>query len=83
MKQVDFYYDIVCPYAYLGATQIGQIAAAHGAEVNWRPFLLGGGGRTRTSDCPVRSRVPCPLGYVPKTRKAPVLAGRGFVGRCC
>ena len=42
MKQVDFYYDIVCPYAYLGETQISAIAEARGAEVVWKPFLLGG-----------------------------------------
>ena len=26
MAHVDFYYDIVCPYAYLGSTQIQAIA---------------------------------------------------------
>jgi 2-hydroxychromene-2-carboxylate isomerase len=38
---VDFYYDFSSPYAYLGSTQIERVAAAHGATVRWRPFLLG------------------------------------------
>lgn len=42
MKSVDFYYDFVCPYAYLGHTQIEAVCARAGAELRWRPFLLGG-----------------------------------------
>lgn len=40
--QVDFYYDIVCPYAYLASTRIEALAARCGATVRWRPILLGG-----------------------------------------
>ena len=39
---IDFYYDIVCPYAYLASTQIEAIAARYDAEVRWHPVLLGG-----------------------------------------
>lgn len=39
---VDFHYDIVCPYAYLASTRIEALAARCGAEVRWRPLLLGG-----------------------------------------
>lgn len=39
---LDFWFDIVCPYAYLGSTQIDALAAEHGATVTWRPMLLGG-----------------------------------------
>jgi 2-hydroxychromene-2-carboxylate isomerase len=42
VKRVDFYYDYSCPYAYLGSTQIEAIAARAGAEIAWRPMLLGG-----------------------------------------
>lgn len=38
---IDFYFDFISPYGYLASTQIEQIAAKHGREVNWRPFLLG------------------------------------------
>lgn len=39
---VEFWYDVVCPFAYIGSTQIEAVAARHGARVDWRPFLLGG-----------------------------------------
>ncbi len=41
-RTVEVFYDIVCPYAYLGVTQIEAVAARTGAEVVWKPFLLGG-----------------------------------------
>ena len=41
-RVVEIWYDVVCPYAYLGSTQIERVAAAAGAEVSWQPFLLGG-----------------------------------------
>ncbi len=40
--RIDFYYDIVCPYAYLGSTQIEALAERCGAELRWHPVLLGG-----------------------------------------
>ena len=42
MKTVEYFYDVSSPYAYLAHDEIGKIAAAHGAEVIWRPFFLGG-----------------------------------------
>ena len=42
MSDIDFYYDVVCPYAYLGALQIEAQAANVGVDVNWIPTLLGG-----------------------------------------
>ena len=39
---LDFYYDVVCPYAYLASTQIEALAARAGATITWKPFLLGG-----------------------------------------
>jgi 2-hydroxychromene-2-carboxylate isomerase len=39
---VEYWFDIVCPYAYLGATQIDAVAMRVGARVEWKPFLLGG-----------------------------------------
>lgn len=38
----QFYYDIVCPFAYLASTQIEAMAARAGAEIEWVPILLGG-----------------------------------------
>ncbi len=42
MPEIRFYYDVVCPYAYLASTQIEAAAARVGATVSWRPVLLGG-----------------------------------------
>ncbi len=38
--KVRFFYDIVCPYAYLASTQIKQLLPY--ADVEWVPILLGG-----------------------------------------
>jgi len=42
MKTIDFYYDVVCPYAYLASTRIHALAKDTGAELTYRPILLGG-----------------------------------------
>lgn len=40
--EITFYYDIVCPYAYLAAMQLPALAEGLGAQIDWRPILLGG-----------------------------------------
>jgi 2-hydroxychromene-2-carboxylate isomerase len=42
VKRVDFFYDFSCPYAYLAHTQIEALCERAGAELVWRPMLLGG-----------------------------------------
>lgn len=42
MKQVEFFYDVSSPYAYLAHEEITHVASRHGAVVVWRPFFLGG-----------------------------------------
>ncbi len=39
--RVDCWFDYSSPFAYLGTTQVERVAGAEGAEVRWRPFLLG------------------------------------------
>lgn len=39
---LEFHYDVVCPYAYLASTRIEALAARAGARLVWRPVLLGG-----------------------------------------
>lgn len=41
-KQVECFFDVVSPAAYLAWTQLPGIAAETGAEIVWRPMLLGG-----------------------------------------
>ena len=38
---VDFYFDFSSPYGYFASHKIDALAARHGREVRWRPFLLG------------------------------------------
>ncbi|CAJ0858230.1 2-hydroxychromene-2-carboxylate isomerase [Ralstonia sp. LMG 32965] len=42
MKQVEFFFDVGSPYSYLAYHQLPKIAQATGAEIVWRPMLLGG-----------------------------------------
>lgn len=39
--QLHFFFDYSSPFAYLGADGVEKLAADHGAELIWRPFLLG------------------------------------------
>lgn len=42
VPEVGFYFDIVCPYAYLAAQQLPVLCARLGARIDYRPILLGG-----------------------------------------
>ena len=41
-KEVEFYFDVGSPAAYLAWTQLPKIAAEAKAQIVYRPFLLGG-----------------------------------------
>ncbi|RZI41978.1 2-hydroxychromene-2-carboxylate isomerase [Herbaspirillum sp. HC18] len=41
-RQVDFYFDFGSPTSYLAWTQLPELARAAGAQLNFRPILLGG-----------------------------------------
>jgi 2-hydroxychromene-2-carboxylate isomerase len=40
--RIDFFFDFACPFAYLASREIERVAERTGAEVAWRPILLGG-----------------------------------------
>jgi len=42
VPEVAFYFDIVCPYAYLASQTLPTLAHELGATVDYRPILLGG-----------------------------------------
>ena len=42
LSEVRFYYDVVCPYAYMAATRVQALSAERGVAVRWVPVLLGG-----------------------------------------
>jgi len=39
---LEYHFDIVCPFAYLGSTQVEALCERTGATLSWHPFLLGG-----------------------------------------
>ena len=41
-RDLDFYYDFVCPYAYLASLEVEALARGSGARLSYRPILLGG-----------------------------------------
>jgi 2-hydroxychromene-2-carboxylate isomerase len=38
---IDFYFDFSSPYGYIASHKIDALAAKHGREALWRPYLLG------------------------------------------
>ncbi len=40
-KTLEFFLDYASPYSYLAAEQVEALAKRTGAELRWRPFLLG------------------------------------------
>lgn len=38
---IEFYFDFISPYGYLGGIGIERVAARRGRSVDWRPMLLG------------------------------------------
>ena len=42
LKQIEFYFDFACPYAYLASTRLTELSAHADAEITLKPVLLGG-----------------------------------------
>jgi len=40
--RLEYYFDFTCPFAYLGSIEVEHVARRTGAELRWRPMLLGG-----------------------------------------
>ncbi|WP_339515996.1 2-hydroxychromene-2-carboxylate isomerase [Pseudomonas sp. RL_15y_Pfl2_60] len=53
-KQVEFFFDFGSPASYLAWTQLPKIAASAGAQINWRPMLLGGVFKATGNSSPVQ-----------------------------
>jgi 2-hydroxychromene-2-carboxylate isomerase len=41
-KKLEFFYDCSSPWTYLAFSKIEQLARRAGAELTWKPFLVGG-----------------------------------------
>ena len=57
---LTFYFDVVCPYAYLASTQVEALAARAGVSLEWKPVLLGG--LFKLLDSPARPPDAWPVG---------------------
>jgi 2-hydroxychromene-2-carboxylate isomerase len=59
-KTVEFYFDFGSSYSYLAYKALPGIAAAHAAQIVWRPMLLGGvfkaTGNHSPADIPAKER---------------------------
>lgn len=40
-KTLEFFFDYASPYSYLASEQVEALAKRTGADIRWRPFLLG------------------------------------------
>ena len=40
-RSVVFYYDVVCPFAYMASRLVEALGRRTGAQVVWKPVLLG------------------------------------------
>jgi 2-hydroxychromene-2-carboxylate isomerase len=59
---VEMFFDFASTYSYLAATQIESVAARAGAEVRWRPMVLGAVFKATGNDMP--ARVPAKAAYM-------------------
>jgi 2-hydroxychromene-2-carboxylate isomerase len=41
-KRIEFFYDVSSPWTYLAFTNIRPLVREEGAEIVWKPFLVGG-----------------------------------------
>ncbi|MCU1281561.1 MAG: disulfide bond formation protein DsbA [bacterium] len=54
MKKVEFFFDLSSPYSYLAATQMKAIGERNGAEIVWRPMVLGAVFKAVGNEMPAR-----------------------------
>ncbi len=64
MPTMEFWYDFASPYSWMAAERIGDLAAAAGVDVRWRPFLIGPILRLRPDNpSPVQNAPPAQRTY--------------------
>ncbi|MEM7254872.1 MAG: 2-hydroxychromene-2-carboxylate isomerase [Pseudomonadota bacterium] len=63
MERIEFFFDLGSPWSYLASTQLDGLAARTGAEVVWRPFLLGGVFKATGNQSPAYEKVENKLAY--------------------
>lgn len=61
-RQLQFYFDVGSPWAYLASARLPGLAAATGVAVDWCPLLLGGVFRSTGNRAPIE--VPAKAKYL-------------------
>jgi 2-hydroxychromene-2-carboxylate isomerase len=62
MTQIDYYFATLSPYCYLAGMRLEEVAAKHGATINYKPFdIIQGFGRT--GGTPPKDRHPSRIEY--------------------
>ena len=61
-KTVDYYFTLISPYAYMGDARLREIAARHGAEINYKPVNFGEI-FPKTGGLPLAKRAPARQAY--------------------
>jgi 2-hydroxychromene-2-carboxylate isomerase len=51
---IEFFFDIASPYSYLASSRIDWLENETGADVDWRPFFLGGVFKATGNEPPAR-----------------------------
>lgn len=54
MKKLELFFDLSSPYSYMAATQMKPLAERTGAEVVWRPMVLGAVFKATGNEMPAR-----------------------------
>ncbi len=54
MKKLEFFFDLSSPYSYMAATQMKPLAEKTGAELVWRPMVLGAVFKATGNEMPAR-----------------------------
>lgn len=64
MKQIDFYFDFLSPFAYLARHRLVQIAEKHGVSVAYKPIDLAKAKLAIGNNGPTNRELPVKLAYL-------------------
>lgn len=62
-RPIEFFFDYGSPYSYLADSQLPALAARHGAELVYRPFLLGGVFKATGNQSPAMETIAAKRAY--------------------
>ena len=63
MATIDFYFDFLSPYSYLAHCRLPQVAAKHGARINYLPIDLKAAKLAAGNTAPPTVAIPAKMAY--------------------